>query len=351
MDYRKILIGILLFVGFLSCNVMAQKDSFSWGALDLVSTSSAHSSAAALDMIIGGEDVQGRSFDVDALDVIISSERESLSGGDVVSVLGSMAGAGYRAGALDYINRVQGENGFYSSGNWTDNRRPAFSGQYGGVWGSQITAPSSWGRITSNFGFRPRFGRMHKGVDIAMAVGDTVCVPLAGVVDRVSYEAGGYGNYIVVKHEDGFETRYAHLSVTMVYPGQSVASMQPIALSGNTGNSTGPHLHFETRINGEAIDPCSLFSFAGGRMIPISRISSGTYAATSRDGIGALDQVTAHGMRGKSLEGRRTYVVRVGDTLNKIAGRAGISVRELCRLNMISENDELKPGTMIRLSK
>ena len=86
-------------------------------------------------------------------------------------------------------------------------------------------------------------------------------------------------------------------------------------------------------------------------MIPISRVSGASYAATSHDGIGALDQVTMHGTRGKSLEGRRTYVVKAGDTLAKIAGRAGISVRELCRLNMISEGEELKPGTMIRISR
>lgn len=104
--------------------------------------------------------------------------------------------------------------------------------------GNSLFSPE-WGRITSGFGYRARFKRVHKGIDIAMNVGDTVRAIMSGEVKRVDYEAGGYGNFIVIEHDNGMETRYAHLSRALVDAGQRVFSGQVIALSGNTGNSTG----------------------------------------------------------------------------------------------------------------
>lgn len=128
--------------------------------------------------------------------------------------------------------------------------------------------PSVSGIVTSGYGFRPKFGRMHYGVDIAMNIGDTVRVPLSGFVKRISYEPRGYGRYVVVIHENGLETRYAHLSLSLVMPGQRVTAGQPIALSGNSGNSTGPHLHFESRLDGIPVNPFGMFSFIKGYILP-----------------------------------------------------------------------------------
>ena len=101
---------------------------------------------------------------------------------------------------------------------------------------------------------------MHYGIDIAMCVGDTVRVPMPGVVGKVAYD-NGYGRFIVILHDNGLETRYAHLSDTLVMTGQRVESGDAIALSGNTGHSTGPHLHLEARYRGHPVDPNTVFDF------------------------------------------------------------------------------------------
>ncbi len=118
--------------------------------------------------------------------------------------------------------------------------------------------PVSGGRISSNFGGRraPKRGAStnHKGVDIALPTGSAVMASCGGVVTRAGW-AGGYGYLVVIRHPDGRETRYGHLSKILVSTGQNVSQGQKIALSGNTGNSTGPHLHFELLINGTAVNP------------------------------------------------------------------------------------------------
>lgn len=117
------------------------------------------------------------------------------------------------------------------------------------------------GRLTSGFGYRPRFGRMHKGVDLNLNVGDTVVAAFDGKVRITKYERRGYGYYVVVRHDNGLETVYGHLSRFLVKPDQYVRAGEPIALGGNTGRSTGPHLHFETRFMGMAINPSSIIDF------------------------------------------------------------------------------------------
>lgn len=117
------------------------------------------------------------------------------------------------------------------------------------------------GQLTSPYGWRPRFGRMHRGVDLNLHVGDSVVSAFDGKVRVVKYEAGGYGHYIVVRHDNGLETVYGHLSRTLVRPGQRVHAGQLIAKGGNTGRSTGPHLHFETRFMGLAVNPEAIIDF------------------------------------------------------------------------------------------
>ncbi len=112
--------------------------------------------------------------------------------------------------------------------------------------------PISGGRFTSGFKFR--WGRMHKGVDWACPVGTAVKASSAGRVVSAGW-ASGYGYCVTISHSDGRQTRYAHLSKILVSVGQSVSQGDKIALSGNTGRSTGPHIHFEIIINGSQVDP------------------------------------------------------------------------------------------------
>lgn len=118
--------------------------------------------------------------------------------------------------------------------------------------------PISGGRYTSGFGMR--WGRMHEGVDWACPIGTTVYASCAGTVIQASYN-GGYGNNVVISHPDGRLTRYAHNSKLLVHVGQHVEQGEPIALSGSTGRSTGPHVHFEIYINGSPVDPLKYISY------------------------------------------------------------------------------------------
>ena len=113
--------------------------------------------------------------------------------------------------------------------------------------------------ITSQFG--PRWGRQHRGLDIKVYIGDTIRAAWSGKVRIVKYEGKGYGNYIVIRHSNGLETYYAHLSKHLVRENQMVKAGQPIGLGGNTGRSTGSHLHFETRLCGVALNPALFFDF------------------------------------------------------------------------------------------
>ena len=113
--------------------------------------------------------------------------------------------------------------------------------------------------VTSNFG--PRWGRQHKGLDIKVYIGDTIRAAFSGKVRIVRYEAAGYGKYIVIRHPNGLETIYGHLSKQLVDENQEVRAGDVIGLGGNTGRSTGSHLHFETRLCGVALNPALMFDF------------------------------------------------------------------------------------------
>jgi murein DD-endopeptidase MepM/ murein hydrolase activator NlpD len=108
------------------------------------------------------------------------------------------------------------------------------------------------GTLTSGYGWR--WGRMHEGVDLAAGSGTPIYASAPGVVIACGY-TGGYGNLVVIDHGGGVATAYGHQSSIAVGCGQSVGQGQVIGYVGNTGNSTGPHLHFEVRINGGAVDP------------------------------------------------------------------------------------------------
>lgn len=294
-----------------------------------------------------------------ALDFVIGDNRSALDYvvADNASALDYVAAG--NSSALDFIiSDKRSALDYILTDNYGSSSLIPYSSSYASNSYSQYLnlGQPAYGRITSGFGYREKFHRMHKGIDIAMAVGDTVRVMQSGTVDRVNYEPGGYGNYIVVTHDDGMETRYAHLSRSLVTPGMRVSANQPIGLSGNTGNSTGPHLHFETRFNGIAVDPRSVFDFTGvanGGFLNRSglRYNSGYEYQVSQSIEPSQPDNFATGFSAsrKPISGKSTYVVRAGDTLKKIAARAGISVARLCSLNMLSENAPLETGRMLKL--
>ena len=190
-------------------------------------------------------------------------------------------------------------------------------------------------RVTSKYG--PRRRRMHKGIDLKVQVGDTIRAAFDGKVRIRNFERRGYGNYLVVRHPNGLETVYGHLSKSLVDVNDIVRAGDPIALGGNTGRSTGSHLHFETRFLGQAINPADIIDFENSvphqdvyvfHNIKINGRKSNIYTSSS-------DQMVYHR-------------VKSGDTLGKIARMYGTTVNELCRLNGIKSTSTLRLGQSIR---
>ena len=220
---------------------------------------------------------------------------------------------------------------------------------------SKYSMPSL-GYITSNYGWRRR--RMHRGVDLKVQIGDTIRSAFDGKVRLTKYERRGYGYYVIVRHDNGLETIYGHLSKFLVKPDQVVKAGEPIALGGNTGRSTGAHLHFETRYLGMDINPNAIFDFnnkvirndkfafspnllasKGPSSIHVDGTKYGPYSGRSY----------AQSSSNKSGSGVSTYRVRKGDTLSHISLRSGVSVNRLCQLNGIKKTSTLRPGQVLRL--
>lgn len=185
--------------------------------------------------------------------------------------------------------------------------------------------PTDSTRITDKFGYRPRRGRAHLGLDVKVKIGDTIRAAFDGKVRISRYERRGYGHYIVIRHPNGLETVYGHLSRKLVAENDIVHAGDPIGLGGNTGRSTGSHLHFETRILGNAINPAYLFDF------PNQKAETDYYIYTRNT--------------------REVYYkVRSGDTLSGIAVKTETSVANICKLNGISRNSVLKVGQTLRVN-
>jgi murein DD-endopeptidase MepM/ murein hydrolase activator NlpD len=186
-------------------------------------------------------------------------------------------------------------------------------------------------KITSRYG--PRRRRMHRGIDLKLQIGDTVYAAFSGKIRIRSTERRGYGKYMVVRHPNGLETIYGHLSDWLADVNDVVRAGDPIALGGNTGRSTGSHLHFETRLLGQAIDPAEIIDFENGvphkdsfvfRNIKINERNSNIYTSSEQQAV--------------------YHQVKSGDTLGAIARRYGTTVSELCRLNGLKTNSTLRIG-------
>lgn len=131
------------------------------------------------------------------------------------------------------------------------------STKYRFIW-PEPNAQISQGFGPTTFWFEPPYGtypHFHTGIDMVEPFGSPVYAADDGVVALVGSSGSGYGNYVVIAHAGGFDTLYGHLSTALVKPGQQVTQGTPVGLEGSTGNSTGPHLHFELRIGGRPVDP------------------------------------------------------------------------------------------------
>lgn len=263
-------------------------------------------------------------------------------------------------------------------------------------WNNEITFPYSWpdpgpppdsilielvnkdrkfvlphfGIITSGFGWR--YGRKHKAIDIGLTRGTPVKAAFDGKVRYAKYNTGGYGNLIIIRHFNGLETYYAHLTTIYVKPNQIVKAGQIIATGGNTGAQwTGAHLHFECRWHDHAFDPLKIIKFDSLRLKSDSVILTPndfkivqSHKAYVKNGVNGQNSGTAINYGGSTTTSNthvetnatasgkvmgNSYYVKKGDTLSAIARRFGTSVDKLCELNGISKTGTLRIGQKIRI--
>ena len=190
--------------------------------------------------------------------------------------------------------------------------------------------------LNSPYGIRKH--RLHRGVDLHLHIGDSVVAAYPGKVVVSKYNRRGYGNYIMVEHANGTRTLYAHLQKRLVEVGDIVEGGQLIGKGGNTGRSSGPHLHFEIRYGEVNIDPATVFDFEKGELLP----NAERYALAP-----AID---SHNAIQAELSKHRFHRVRPGDTLGKIAQMYGTTVEKLCKLNKITRTSILRIGQNIQCS-
>ena len=217
--------------------------------------------------------------------------------------------------------------------------------------------------LTSNFG--ARWGRQHKGLDIKVYIGDTIRAAFDGKVRVVRYEGRGYGKYVVIRHDNGLETYYAHMSKQLVVEDQEVRAGDPIGLGGNTGRSTGSHLHFETRLCGVALNPAILFDFRNQDVVDDSYMfRKSTYQresalATRLRGVngaslGAEDnddiELAIAAPEASYKQENRFHKVKRGETLFSIARKRGTTVDAIMKMNHLKKSSKLKPGQILKFN-
>src|SRR5690554_2571710 len=247
---------------------------------------------------------------------------------------------------------------------------------YGGMWenrfvnmyGSLKNAPDTFivdlenftipvdGHMTSNFGRRGS-RRYHYGIDLKAQTGDTVYAAFDGKIRVKQFERRGYGYYLVIRHVNGLETVYGHLSKFLVDENDFVLSGQPIGLAGNTGRSFGSHLHFETRFLGKPINPNFIIDFENKvthrdeYLVTNSSYKKTTSSSSVRVVSNSSAYKQASNSTNKYVSGDvKSHRIKKGDTLGAISRRYGVSVSKLCSMNNITTRTTLRVGKSIRIS-
>lgn len=221
--------------------------------------------------------------------------------------------------------------------------------------------------VTSHFGYRKTFHRNHYGTDIKCYVGDTIRAAFSGKIRVVAYEGKGYGRYVIIRHSNGLETLYGHMSKQLVKEDQMVRAGDPIGLGGNTGRSTGAHLHFETRFLGKFIDPEKMFNFemqdvkgdcylfrANGNCVLMN--GNTVLAVNETEEVAENKEEESRNFQQQKIAVQkakpRTHIHKVqkGESLFSIAKKYKTSVSELCRLNGITQKSTLRVGQILKHS-
>ncbi len=183
--------------------------------------------------------------------------------------------------------------------------------------------------VTSKYGWRD--GRMHQGIDLGVNYSLPIVNSFDGVV-RYAKFFQGYGRLVIVRHYNGLETYYAHLSRIIVKPGQHIKAGEIIGRAGNSGKSSGTHLHYEIRFKGVPLNPAHLVSFKENKLtnekIILKKIKRNFFVYS---------------------ENAIIYSVQTGDYLYKIAKEYGISIQQLCEMNDLSKNSRLKVGQLLKI--
>ena len=223
---------------------------------------------------------------------------------------------------------------------------------------SHYSFPGHATTVSSRYG--RRHGRFHRGIDLRYARGDTIVATFDGKV-RIAKYVSGYGNLVVLRHENGLETFYGHLSKILVKEGEWVNCAQTIGLAGSTGRSTGPHLHYEVRYLGYAIDPEWMIDFEtcqlrhgvlvvkkkqllpDCRFAPESDLEEDEIAAADE-----ADRLEAERIAAE-MKAAKYHTIRSGDTLSGIAHKYGTTVSAICRLNGITSKTTLRIGRQLRV--
>ena len=233
------------------------------------------------------------------------------------------------------------------------------------------------GRIVSKYG--PRGRRNHNGIDLGLKTGEPIYATFPGRVRYSNYNTGGFGNLIILRHPNGLETYYAHLSRNNVKVGDWVAAGEVIGYGGSTGRSRGPHLHFEMRYCDQTFDPQHLIDFETGNLkygtfllerkffnirsrategleddeslIDPSALAAGADSASVSEAIIAEVERKDREAAAKAAEEKvaKYHTIRSGDTLGGIARKYGTSVTAICKLNGISSKTTLRVGRKLRV--
>ena len=199
------------------------------------------------------------------------------------------------------------------------------------VQGQEMFYYNYWGQFNWEYG--PRWGRMHRGIDLGLNTGDTLRSVFNGIVRYAQFNEGGYGNCVVIRHFNGLETLYAHMDQILVASGQLVFSSDVIGLGGTTGRSDGPHLHFETRYKGRSFNPLNIFDKNSGSL--------------------HADNIV---LRKKDITDpfipkpeKKYHKVKGGETLSQIARKYGKTTSQLQMLNGIKNSNLINIGQQIRV--